>query len=102
MNNSIISQEAVRKLGLAVEDDAMEAFVAEINLQLEERIGMEIAAQLEDDQLEKMVELTKQDDKSKLEEFIEDNVEDLDRIVQDQVAVMLDDLVQSQAKTSDE
>jgi hypothetical protein len=96
----IIPKQTVKDLGIAATEAEVDSLVVTLNEELNQRIGVEIANQLDDAQLKQMVTLSEAEDKIPLQSFLESNVEDLEQIVKDQVDSMLGELLENKEKLS--
>lgn len=96
----IITKQTIKDLGIAANETEVVSLVVTLNEELNQRIGIEIANQLDDAQLKQMVTLSEAEDKTPLQAFLESNVEDLEQIVKDQVDSMLGELLENKEKLS--
>lgn len=90
-----ITSTTLQQFGINLPIDQEETILQKLNELLEERIGAEIAASLDDIQLEQMADI-QDDDPAKLEEWIAANVPELQEIVQDEFDILMDEIVKNE------
>ncbi len=90
-----ITKQDLIDLGIAVNENEVEALLTHLNEQLEERVGVEITESLDDEKLAEFVELQETADDTKIGEWLQANVPELQAIVQDEIDILLGDLAEN-------
>lgn len=90
-----ITMNDLQAVGITVKDNEVDALLEHLNNQLEERVGVEITEELNDEQLEKFVEVQDSDDGKVLGEWLNENVPELKEIVKDEIDILLGELAEN-------
>ena len=90
-----ITKQDLIDLGIAVNENEVEALLTHLNEQLEERVGVEITESLDDEKLAEFVELQETADDTKIGEWLQATVPELQAIVQDEIDILLGDLAEN-------
>lgn len=90
--NDYIKKEDLDTVGITLADDQVVEFLAHANETLEERIGVEITASLDEEQVDQMIEVQQSGDDAALQAWLIQNVPDLNEIVQDETDILLGEL----------
>lgn len=89
MNIPEITPALIAELGVTIDEAAVPALIDQLNEQLEERVGEEIANSLDDAKLEELVKLQETASDDEVGAWIEANVEDLEAIIQDEFDILM-------------
>ena len=89
MNTSYITPELIAQAGVELPADKVAEFIEHLNGELEERVGEEITNALDDDKLEELVKLQETADDATLAEWLNENVEDLQAIIDDELDILM-------------
>lgn len=95
MNSSLITIAHLKQIGLNMSDDELELLLIHLNEQLKERIGAEIVESLSDDKLAEYLETQENSSSEELGKWQQANVPELQKIVQDEIDILLGDLAEN-------
>lgn len=87
-----ITQQDLDAVSITVAEDEVEAYLAEANQTLADRIGAEITDSLTDEEIDEMVAVQEGGDPAALQAWLIANVPELSEIVQDEVDILLGEL----------
>ncbi len=87
-----ITQQDLDAASIIVAEDEVEAYLAQANQTLAERIGAEITDSLTDEEIDEMVGVQEAGDAAALQAWLIANVPELGEIVQDEVDILLGEL----------
>ena len=87
-----ITQQDLDAASIIVAEDEVEAYLAQANQTLAERIGAEITDSLTDEEIDEMVDVQEAGDAAALQAWLIANVPELGEIVQDEVDILLGEL----------
>ena len=87
-----ITQQDLDAASIIVAEDEVEAYLAQANQTLAERIGAEITDSLTDEEIDEMVGVQEVGDAAALQAWLIANVPELGEIVQDEVDILLGEL----------
>lgn len=87
-----ITQQDLDAVSITVAEDEVEAYLAEANRTLADRIGAEITDSLTDEEIDEMVRIQEAGDPASLQAWLIANVPELNEIVQDEVDILLGEL----------
>ena len=87
-----ITQQDLDAASIIVAEDEVEAYLAQANQTLAERIGAEITDSLTDEEIDEMVGVQEAGDTAALQAWLIANVPELGEIVQDEVDILLGEL----------
>lgn len=93
--NPIITRELLEQAGINLENKDIDALLAHLNQELEERVGAEITASLSDEQLKEMLDIQEHATEDQLVDWMTENVPKLDQITQDEVDIILGELAEN-------
>jgi len=93
--NPIITRELLEQAGINLENKDIDALLAHLNQELEERVGAEITASLSDEQLKEMLDIQEHATEDQLVDWMTENVPELDQITQDEVDIILGELAEN-------
>ena len=93
--NPFITKDSLLALGITVSDADAQSLITHLNQTVEERIGIEIAQQLDDAQLQELVKLQTSATPEELGEWIAERVPDYEQIVQDNIDIVVGQLAES-------
>lgn len=91
----LITPEMLAMTGIIVADDEVEAYLDDLNDQLQERISDAITDSLSEAQLDELSELEETASDEQLSQWIAKNVTDMDAIVQDEIDILLGEAAES-------
>ncbi len=90
-----ITKEYLINLGISLDDHDIESLLTHLNETVEERIGVEIAQSLSDDQLVELVKLQEDASDEELAKWITAHVPDYLQIVQDNIDIVISEIVEN-------
>ena len=93
--DALITPEMLAQTGIIVADDEVEAYLELLNDELTERIGEAITETLSDEQLNELSALEEAATDEQLNNWLKDNVADMDAIIQDEIDILLGDAVEN-------
>jgi hypothetical protein len=96
MNQDYITEETLQDFGVAIGDQDMESLLDHLNETLQERIGTEVAALLDETRLDQLLSLQESgaDDKQ-IGAWLQQNVPELKEIVQDEIDILMGELAEN-------
>lgn len=94
-NQTYINEDVLNNFGITVSDDDKASLLDHLNETLQERIGTEIAAMLDDAKLEQLVEIQDTGTEDQVGAWLAENVPELDEIVEDEIAILMGELADS-------
>lgn len=92
---TLINLEHLKQTGISLEDTDVDKLLSHLNDQLEERIGAEITASLDDEKLNELLDLQDKGDDEALGDWLEKNVPELQKIAEDERDILLGDLAEN-------
>lgn len=95
--DQLITKEHLDAVGITVAPDEEAALLDHLNETLEERVGLEVADSLNDDQLEALATLQEQDDPQAVRQWLTDNVPELQEMVNDERDILLGEIAENAA-----
>lgn len=90
-----ITKELLATVGVTVAPDEEEALLEHLNETLQERVGLEITDSLDDEQLEALATLQEQDDPAAIQQWLTENVPELQEIVKDEIDILLGEVAEN-------
>lgn len=93
--DQFITKELLASVGIAVKPEEEATLLEHLNETLQERVGLEITDSLDDDQLETLVSLQEKDDPVAVQQWLTDNVPELQEIVKDEIDILLGELAEN-------
>lgn len=97
MNDQYINETTLQNFGIAIGDADKASLLARLNDELQERIGSEVTAMLDDTKLEELVALQENGTDEQVGDWLGRNVPELDEIVSDEIDILLGELAESSA-----
>lgn len=94
-NQSYITLDYLKQLGITVADAEAEALITHLNDTIDERIGAEITQALTDDQLREMITLQETASEDELGKWIAERVPNYQEIIQDNIDIAIGELAES-------
>lgn len=96
MNNQpYITQEVLDRFGISVSETDKESLIEHLNSTLQERVGSEITAMLDDAKLETLINLQETGTDEQIGTWVAENVPELNEIVEDEIAILMGELADS-------
>lgn len=93
--NPIITRETLEQAGVDLTNKDIDALLEHLNQELEERVGSEITASLNDEQLKELLDIQEHASDEQLVEWMTANVPELDQITQDEIDILLGELAEN-------
>jgi hypothetical protein len=93
--DTLITKEMLATAGITVTPDEEEALLDHLNETLEERVGLEITDSLVDQQLEALATLQEQDDPAAIQQWLAENVPELQDIIKDEIDILLGEVAEN-------
>mgnify|MGYP000897672559 CR=1 FL=1 len=90
--NPIITKQLLDEAGIDLTGQDVDALLAHLNQTLEERVGTEITASLDDTQLEALLAVQENGSDEEVGAWLEKNVPELQEITQDEIDILLGEL----------
>lgn len=90
-----ITKQDIIALGITTDNVNSDALIDHLNEQLVERIGVEIAEQLEDDKLVEYIKFQETASDEAIERWLQDNIPDFQDIFQDEIDILLGELAEN-------
>jgi hypothetical protein len=87
-----ITKESLDAFGISLGDQDEESLLDHLNETLQERIGTEVAAMLDDDKLKELLTLQESEDDVAVGDWLVRNVPELPQIVQDEIDILLGEI----------
>jgi len=94
-NPTLITLEHLKQAGVNPETTEVDKLLSHLNDQLEERIGAEITASLDDEKLNELLDLQEKGDDEAIGDWLETNVPELQKIAEDERDILLGDLTEN-------
>lgn len=94
MDEQYINEETLRNFDITIADADKDSLLKHLNDELQERVGAEITAMLDDAKLEELVSLQETGSDEQVGEWLAQNVPELSAIVQDEIDILLGDLAE--------
>jgi hypothetical protein len=98
MHHQFITQSTLETLGFDLSGEDIEALLDHLNETLQERVGIEIAESLNEQQLKTLADMQEHASEKELGEWLEKNVPDMHEIVQNEIDILIGEI----ADTEDE
>ena len=98
MNTNNITTESLEQFGIDTSRSDIDSFLTHLNELLEVRLGAEITELLDDTKLDELLIIQESGDEKTLGDWIQTNVPDIERVVQDEIDILLGEV----AENSDE
>lgn len=95
MDRAIITRELLDDYGIEIGEHDEASLLAHLNETLEERVGAEITGELEDDQLVEYLKLQETASEEAVQNWLQQNVPELQQIVQDEIDILLGELAEN-------
>jgi hypothetical protein len=93
--NPIITRETLEQAGIDLSNQDVDALLDHLNQELEERVGGEITASLNDEQLKELLDIQEHASEEQLVEWMTTNVPELDQITQDEIDIIVGELAEN-------
>lgn len=93
--NPIITRDMLEQAGISLDGKDVDALVDHLNQTLEERVGAEITASLNDEELKALLAVQETGSDEQLLDWMQANVPELDQVVQDEVDIILGELAEN-------
>lgn len=93
--DTFITKQMLTTSGITVAPEEEEALLDHLNETLEERVGLEITDSLNDQQLEALAALQEQDDPTAIQQWLADNVPELQDIIKDEIDILLGEIAEN-------
>ena len=90
--NQIITEDTLAQAGIDLSEKDVSALLGHLNTTLEERVGTEITASLNDAQLKELLEVQDSGGDEAVAEWMTKNVPELAEITQDEIDILLGEL----------
>lgn len=90
-----ITKQDLIALGIATDNVDSDVLIDHLNEQLVERIGIEIAEQLEDEKLVEYIKFQETASDEAIERWLQDNIPDFQDIFQDEIDILLGELAEN-------
>lgn len=90
----LITPQLIVSAGIELAPDELDSYVDELNDMLMERIGEAVAETLADDELKELTRLQETADDESLNEWLNENVPELNEIIQDEIDILLGDIAE--------
>ena len=87
-----ITKETLQAFNINLEGQDKETLLEHLNDTLQERVGTEIAAMLDDDKLQELLETQKTATDEQMGTWLTQNVPELQQIVQDEINILMGEL----------
>ena len=84
-----ITKELLDDFGITLGDQDEASLLEHLNETLQERIGTEVAAMLDDDRLQELLDLQETADDATVGDWLAQNVPELPQIAQDEINILL-------------
>lgn len=91
----LITKEMLATAGITVAPNEEDALLEHLNETLEERVGLEITNSLDDQQLDALAALQEQDDPTAIQQWLTDNVPELQDIIKDETDILLGEIAEN-------
>ena len=93
--NPFITRETLEQAGIDLTNKDIDALLEHLNQTLEERVGAEVVASLNDDKLKELADLQGSGSDEQLVEWMRANVPQLGEITQDEVDILIGELAEN-------
>ncbi len=90
-----ITLELLEQAGIDLANEDVDTLVDHLNQTLEERVGAEVVASLDDDKLKELSDLQEDGSDEQLVEWMTDNVPQLSDITKDEIDIIIGELSES-------
>ena len=90
-----ITKETLESVGIAVKPEDEAALLHHLNTTLQERVGLEIIDSLNDEQLAALADIQENGDPQTVQQWLIDNVPELDEIKKDEIDILLGELAEN-------
>lgn len=91
----IITTQTLQAVGIHVNPEDEAALLDHLNDTLQERIGVEVTSSLDDTQLDALVELQERNDDQAVQQWLVENVPELNDIVKDEIDILLGEIAEN-------
>lgn len=89
-----ITKQSLLALGITLDDATADSLLAHLNQTVEERVGVEITEELDDDQLKELIDLQETANDEQIGAWIAIHVPDYRQIVQDNIDIVIGELAE--------
>ena len=90
-----ITKDTLESVGIAVKPEDEAALLEHLNTTLQERVGLEIIDSLNDEQLAALADIQENGDPQTVQQWLIDNVPELDEIKKDEIDILLGELAEN-------
>lgn len=101
MEDQLITPTLLTAAGIVIPDNELEAFIEQVNDELDERVGQEVTESLDDDKLAELVALQESGTDEQLADWLQANVTELDQIIEDERDILIGEIAESANKIDD-
>ncbi|MGB3946216.1 MAG: DUF5663 domain-containing protein [Candidatus Saccharimonadales bacterium] len=93
--NPFITRETLEQAGIDLTNKDIDALLEHLNQTLEERVGAEVVASLDDDKLQELSDLQERGSDEQLVGWMTTNVPQLGEITQDEIDILIGELAEN-------
>ena len=92
---TVITRQLLADIGISLDDAAYVQFTEQYEAELDNRIVNEIVDELDTEQLRELSRFKDSDDDAGLQRWLIENVPDLDKIVEEEMAILLGEIAEN-------
>ena len=92
---TVITRQLLADIGISLDDAAYVQFTEQYEAELDNRIVNEIVDELDTEQLRELTRFKDSGDDAGLQQWLIDNVPDLDKIVEEEMAILLGEIAEN-------
>ncbi len=96
MNHFYITQSTLEALGFDLTGEDVEALLDHLNETLQERVGIEIAESLDEDQLKTLADMQENASEQELGEWLEKHIPNMHEIVQNEIDILIGEIAETE------
>lgn len=93
--DQFITAATLKQVGISLQADEEAALLEHLNTTLQERVGLEITDSLTDEQLATLADLQEGGDPQTIQQWLVDNVPELNDIVKDEIDILLGEIAEN-------
>ena len=92
---TVITKQLLADIGISLDDSAYAQFTKQYEAELDSRIVNEIVDELDTEQLRELTRFKDSGDDAGLQRWLVENVPDLDKIVEEEMAILLGEIAEN-------
>ena len=92
---TVITRQLLADIGISLDDAAYVQFTEQYEAELDNRIVNEIVDELDTEQLRELTRFKDSGDDAELQRWLVENVPDLDKIVEEEMAILLGEIAEN-------